>query len=828
MTANPECPSKLPVFPLLAAAFFALLLVLFADFVFDDSRLMLNSDQLNAIGTRYLRVQNLNLTEWDDSRLGGIPTLDALYGDAYHPLVLVQFVMDPARAVGFKFILTVWIAFMSAFMLARFLTERWQWGALLGFLYAFNPQFFTHIYGGHDGKMMVFAIAPFAMYALVRILREGSLAHTAYFALSVVWMVLTSHLQLTYFFLWGAGLFTLFEALRQPLSAKTRVIRIGLAGLALTLGLMISSFQLIPPYLYTTQQSVRGSGEKTTMGHAVSWSLHQEELASMLIPGFIGVDVHATEPGPTDNRYWGHNAFKLNADSAGALLTVLAFLSFFVPGQRRQATFWFLGCAVALSFALGAHSPLFSLWYAVLPGVKNFRAPSMAIFWIPLAMVFMASIVLRAIDSMDRKALQKALLLFSLLVVLVLVSRFAWDLFIGPIGALAILSFGGLFINQLYALDPATQLSRARRVEQGLLFLPFVLIASILLSGEKLLLNPDFAAYFKTLDRDTMAQLNSTIFPGFLLALGAAVGARLLLVSTLSTTQKSLLLVLIAAVELFFVNHAFVQNVPRAQYYQPEHPVLSAIRQDSPDSLQRPRILSLTRQPALKDNIFPAYGLRNALGFHDNELASYRAFRGGQGSENYLTNPQNNAFLNLERIGYILFDGPQGLQILRNPAAFAPATLYYNWSVSAQEASIAKLKDPTFDYRKILLLEKVPAGISANAQGNEALQGQARLVAERSMDTQVFEVQSPRPAMLLVSGNYHPYWRGQVNGQPAEVVCAFGTLRAIAVPAGKSHVELSYRSQAFHQCLWLLALGGLLLIILAAAAIWQKRRKIVL
>ena len=125
----------------LSAIFLGILLIVFRDFAFDPNQLMLNSDQLNGIGSRILRAESAVLTEWDDSRLGGVPTIDALFADAYHPLVWVQFLMDPARAVGFKFILTVWVAFMSAMLLAWNLTGNRWWAGLLGMLYAFSPEF---------------------------------------------------------------------------------------------------------------------------------------------------------------------------------------------------------------------------------------------------------------------------------------------------------------------------------------------------------------------------------------------------------------------------------------------------------------------------------------------------------------------------------------------------------------------------------------------------------------------------------------------------------------------------------------------------------------
>ena len=117
----------------LAFLFLIILLVVFRDFAFDSSKLMVNSDQLNGIGSRVLRAENAIVTEWDDSRLGGVPTIDALFADVYHPLVWIQFLTDPARAVGFKFILTIWIAFGSAMLLGRALTQSWWLGGLLGF-----------------------------------------------------------------------------------------------------------------------------------------------------------------------------------------------------------------------------------------------------------------------------------------------------------------------------------------------------------------------------------------------------------------------------------------------------------------------------------------------------------------------------------------------------------------------------------------------------------------------------------------------------------------------------------------------------------------------
>ncbi len=915
--------NKKPVFfAAMAALFFAILLIVFRGFAFDDSQLMLNSDQLNGIGSRILRAENAIVTEWDDSRLGGVPTIDALFADAYHPLVWTQFLMDPARAVGFKFMLTVWVAFMSAMLLAWNLTGNRWWGALLGFLYAFSPEYFTYIYGGHDGKMMVFAIAPLALLAIRKVVRNGSLPYLIVLALSIAWMILGSHLQLTYLFLWGAGFYTLYEAAFHCETFKTRGKRVGLAAAGLAFGLALACFQLVPPYLYTTTQSVRGEGDHTNYGHAVSWSLHQEELAQMLLPGFIGVDVYEQDEKTGDlvgssfvnvtmdeyrkmassgsPFYWGHNSFKLDHNNAGALLTFLGFLCLFLPGKRRWATFWAVGAVVALSYGMGAHSPLFKLWYAILPGVKNFRAPGMALFWLPLLLVMMAGPVLRAIsdEAADRvrnmRALTHGAVMFAILLLLVVIARYNWTTFIGPVGLVACIVYGIACIGVMNLDDQGkaltvsnlldaykAKLPGSNRIVEACVVLGFTAIGAFLMSGQDLLSDPVAGPYFKPLNEIVMNATAGTVIPGFILILVIVALSLFIFRWNGSIAYKAGILAVAAAVELFFINGAFIQNVPANEYLQPNNPVVSAFKAPyKADSLNTPRVLSLSRNKALGANAFPQFHLRNADGFHDNELASYREFRGGQQNANYLLNINNpdaaHPFLDLMNIGAIIFDSRQGTTFMPIPTAMGEAYIY-GQSVTMDDANAIrtlrekaairkpKAEEPTpaaaedstaagdsataeaaadstaseataeqaaaaqpqaepvddnFYYRETVILSEKP---EHEAEGGVA-NGYAKLVASPKMDTQVFEVESDRAGFMVVAGNYHPYWHATVNGAPAKVYKAFGTLRAVEIPKGKSEVRMEYRSKPLHACIKVSVFAALLLFALGAFAAIRRKK----
>ena len=855
-------------FVAMSAVFFAILLIVFRNFAFDSSQLMLNSDQLNGIGSRILRTFNVILTEWDDSRLGGIPTMDALFADAYHPLVWTQFLIDPARAVGFKFILTVWVAFMSAMLLAWNLTGNKWWGALLGFLYAFSPEYFTYIYGGHDGKMMVFAIAPLALLAVRKIVRDGSLPYLIVFALSIVWMILGSHLQLTYLFLWGAGLYTLYEAAFHCNTLATRGKRIGLAAAALAFGLAISCFQIIPPYLYTTTQSVRGESEHTNYGHAVSWSFHQEEMAQMLIPGFIGVDVYEQDEKTGDLKsssfvnismdeyrkiaasgsqgspfYWGHNSFKLDHNNAGALLTFLGFLCLFLPGKRRWASFWGLGAVVALSYGMGDHSPFFKLWYNILPGVKNFRAPGMALFWLPLLLVMMAGPVLKAVSdegenaAKNRRALLHGTAMFVVLLMLVVIARFNWTAFITPFGFIVCLAYAaaclgvmslddqGKAINAKNFIDAfKAKLPGTSRGVQAAVVIGFAVIGMFLMSGQKLLNDPITAPYFKPLNEILMNATATKIIPSFILIL-VVIGTSIAVFKWKgSTPAKVGILALVAGIELVTINGAFIQNVPANEYLQPKNGVVAALKAPyKADSINTPRVLSLSRNKAFGANMFPQYHMRNADGFHDNELASYREFRGGQGNANYLLNinDQNapHPFLDLMNIGAIIFDTQRGTSYMPIPTAMGEAYIYGQSTTMDDSKAIDALKNG-FEYREKVILSEEPQN---KGEGGVA-EGKAKLVASPKMDTQVFQVESDRAGFMVVAGNYHPYWKATVNGKEAKVYKAFGTLRAVEIPKGKSEVRMEYRSKPFHACIKVSLLATLLLIAFGVF-VFVKNRK---
>ena len=97
-----------------------------------------------------------------------------------------------------------------------------------------------------------------------------------------------------------------------------------------------------------------------------------------MVPEFVGNTAGGAEW--ATGTYWGRNVFKLNHEYAGLVVLLLAALAFF-GAPRRGIRLTFLGIGgVALLFALGAHTPVWRVFYELVPGISLFRAPSISAF----------------------------------------------------------------------------------------------------------------------------------------------------------------------------------------------------------------------------------------------------------------------------------------------------------------------------------------------------------------------------------------------------------------------------------------------------------------
>lgn len=775
--AVPGIPAWLP-----PALFVLLTVVLFRDFIFSD-QMLLGGDTLGlGYVARHFYAEALKsgiFPLWNPELLGGTPFLEALSGgdSLYPPSVLLLWIMEPYRALGWKLVVHILAAGFFMFGWVRTLGVSRAAALVSGVGYMLAPMLVSFIRPGHDGKLFVMALAPLLFWAVERHFQRPGARSFASIGLVVALVLFTTHFQMAYFLFGAAGMFALFRAVQVGRAGGGGRFALFLA--ASVAGAAGAGVQFIPSAEYVTEysrrvQTTRDEAGESGRAWSSSWSLHPEEAMNVLIPEFSGNNAGGSAW--TEGTYWGRNGWKDNLETAGVLVLLLAAVSF-AGGALRGLRIFMAGLgAVALLFALGTHTPVWGIFYALVPGIRLFRAPSMVMFLFVFAAATLAALgfdrILKAVRDGDDAG---------------------WRT---PLRVLA----GGA----------------------GLLALLWVLIASgVLPSLWTAVIYRDISPGQEQL----LAQIRPFMAQGAFVATAfvALLSGLVWMVrrGTLAPTALLAGTLLLVAVDQLRVDGSFVQTLDFHTWSQPD-PNIQALLEVERDRDEPYRLWALSGR---SQGVDPAmHGIELAGGHHPNDLSRYRELIGmvGSGDAENLYNPNIYRLLNVR---YILWPdiergaGPEGGVVSRTTlqdgrayetlyavAGLPRARLVAAATVKSDDEVVPYMLSEAFDPAlEVVLAEEPPEPLDGGP-----VSGEVRW-EERSPNLLRLSVTSDRPALLVVADNWFPAWRATVDGAEAPVLRAYHTLRAVPVPAGASTVEMVYRSDLLVRSLWLslLVLAGL-------------------
>ena len=629
--------------------FGVLTVFLFRDFIFSD-RMLVGSDTL-AMGyiVRELYAESLSalgrIPGWAPHILGGTPFLEALSaGDSlYPPSLFLLLVMEPYRALGWKLVLHVFLAgvFFSGWV--RAIGGSRAAALLGGTAYMLAPFLIGFVHPGHDGKIFVTAMAPLLFWATERHFRRPGLTSVAAIGLIVALVIYTTHFQMAYFLFGGVGLYAIFRSVQigrgvdevvgvDDVNVESRGSRPVVGGqrfalflAASVLGATGAAYQFFPAVEYVTEYSRRIQTTREAAGQAgqtwsSSFSMHPEEAMSLIVPEFAGNQAGGSSW--ATNTYWGRNGLKDNHEYAGLIVLLLAAVSF-LGAARRQLRWFFTGLGVlSLGFALGANTPIWGIFYQVVPGIRLFRAPGMAVFLFGFGAITLAALGLdriihlaRTDDAEGLARVQKALI---------------WAT--GAIGALALLITSGVFTGFWTSVVYSGVSERQLQVLQAHL--------------------PNIAR------GASLAVLLAAATAGVVWALGKG---------RLPVTGAVAALVALVAIDEARVDQPFIQTMDFYEWSAADPNIEALLQRERADG-EPYRLLSLARRG---QDVTPAiHGIELAAGHHPNDLSRYRELIGmvGSGLPQNLLNANVRKILNVE---YILWPdielgaAPQGPVVSR-------------------------------------------------------------------------------------------------------------------------------------------------------------------
>lgn len=136
--------------------------------------------------------------------------------------------------------------------------------------------------------------------------------------------------------------------------------------------------------------------------------------------------------------------------------------------------------------------------------------------------------------------------------------------------------------------------------------------------------------------------------------------------------------------------------------------------------------------------------------------------------------------------------------------------------ISDDAAAIQRVHQPDFDPATTAILAAEPP---CTVEGGDAV-GTAEIIAHEPTRWQI-RTNSETAALLLLAENAYPGWQATVDGEAADALTAYTSIRAVCVPGGEHLVEWYYTPTVY----WI---GGLVtaasLLVVGLATFWFRRR----
>jgi len=753
------------------------------------------------------------IPQWNPYIFGGLPYVAAMHGDIFYPTFVLRALLPTDVAMTWSFIIHMVLAGLFTYVFARAVGLSFVAALVGGIAYMMSGPIASYVSPGHDGKLYVSALLPLVLFFLVRGIRDGRIWAWGGLALAVGLAVLSPHPQLLQYLLLTAGFWGLYLAFGEwqgtRLERRVALKRLGFALGAVAVGFLMGAVQYYPVIEYIPW-SPRAGGKGWE--HAVSYSFPIEELVNMYVPEFTGIL----------DRYWGRNGIHFHSEYLGPATLILATAAIGATGRaaalsRRFKLFWLGVLVVSLLWALGGYTPFYRLVYYVVPGTKFFRAPSTIIFVTTFATALFAAIGterLLAAQWPSRRFL------------------IAWA---SAAGVVALLGVTGALTNVGIAIVGDAMLQGG---------VPW---------SERVTANSGALA---------LGTLRSLLFALLTLAViwGAASGR-------LRGVQAALALMAVLVADLWSVERRYWRFSPPASVVYASDPTIDylAARRDSARVLALVLADGVGRDHMLRYDGLMVHDVRQAFGYHGNELGRYRTLScGGEecdGSNPYgpmMRQPHVRSLFNLR---YLLTNAPPaemgtlhqllGSQpsLVAGPARNAAGTMVYlyrfpeenppAWVASGalkapDDAVLATLLDPRFNadmQRRVALVDTTSTVATVSDPAAVPPPSAIRARVQRPSHGRILvELSDPAQSgnVLVVSENFYPGWRARVDGRDVDPLRADFVLIGVPLAAGARQVELVFRSDTLAAgkvvTLVAVALG---LALLALGAIMDRRRGVV-
>lgn len=773
-----------------------------------EGRVIAQHDSLAAIGQGqeqrdYMARHDGERSRWNISMFSGMPSyqMSPTY-DSTKPQDLAKKVYSLFLP---NYVFLVFIMLLGFYILMRAMKVSPLISALGAIVWAFSSYFFILIAAGHIWKFITLAYIPPTIAGLIYIYRKKYLPGGLLFMIFVAFQISSNHIQMTYYFLF-VMLFMVIafmvDAIRKKqLSGFLRSTAVLLA--AGLIGIAANTSNLYHTYEYS-KETMRGKSELTHHGeenktdnglerdYITAWSYGVGETWTLLVPntkGGASVPLSENERAMSKARpeysqlyqqigqYWGEQPGTSGPVYVGAFVLALFVLGLFiVKGPIKWALL--AGTLFSILLSWGKNfMPLTDFFIDYVPMYNKFRTVSSILVVAEFCIPLLAAMALKEIIGKPEQFKNNRKPLY---------------LSLGVTAGIAL----------LFALAPR------------------LFFSSFISSSEMMALQslpPEhIQAVTGNLTDMRVALFTADAWRSFFIILIGAALVWLHLQKKLKAEWMIAAVLLLCLADMWTVNKRYLNDsdfVPATNQQQlfTKTPADDVILQDSTKYY---RVLNMATS-TFNDGITP-YWHKVIGGYHAAKLRRYQDLIDRHLS-NEMTALQQDIIrtqgsmdsvdadrfkvLNMLNTRWIVMPAQGGGTIpLENPYAMGNAWFVddLKFVESADEeidalGTIDLRKEAVTDRKYAPVLEKFQPGFKPSPADSAS----TIVLTDYDSDFVTYAVDAKKEELAVFSEVYYPKgWQISIDGQPAEMIRANYTLRALPVPAGKHTVEFRFDPQS--------------------------------
>lgn len=714
---------------------------------------------------------------WEPDTFGGYPFLSQPQQNTFYPPTWINLIVPLRSGVSLYMVFHVWLAAFGMFLFARYMGSRRMPAILAGTGFAFGGLLAGRLWAGHQPVYAVFIWTPMMLLALAWAVDRRSWAAAVLSGVPFALALLAGHIPSFLYvgLIWAA--FAVYLFITRPddrfVVARTTVV-------AAVVGLTLAAVQLVP---FLQFSAFSGRVAEADYAFATDYSLPPAHLVTLLVPEFFGE--------PLEVGYWSVPTFEELTYYAG----IVAVLGIILALRRPTRLSWFYLAliVVGLWLALGRYGVLYELAYRFLPPFRLVRAPGRAAFLYLFAASALLADTLTHWRGMPVGERRRALQPF-------------WPaaLSVFGIGLFAALAATGAVFMSIHPTDTSGRLWH--QIGGYSLALVVVGIGGVLIwayltaegqdsNDEKPDIKPGGTttegSASSTLHRSSRIRQRSFVIASALILLVVA--------DTWWFSFKMVRIVSSAPDAVWTDGRALIDGV-EGRVLPWGIPLFS---QNGAMQVDWPSVFGY-------DSLEPAAHIALASSVPDPRSTAYDIL----GASHVLAEGPLDEFTEGERPLTLI--GRQDSAWLYSRARPLPIArlVYAVEMIEDDAAAIARVHASDFDPATTAILKSPPPC----ALGPVSL-GSTDIKAHNPTRWEI-HTRSDTPALLVLAENAYPGWRVTVDGEPAESLTAYTSVRAVCIPAGDHVIEWVFTPR-----LYLLgaALTVLAILCVAAAIIMSRR-----